>query len=287
MIVITGATGQLGGLIVEGLLGRLPADQICVTARHPTAARGFAHRGVPVRRGDFADAGSLVAAFEGATQVLLVSAGGTGASTVDLHRNAIDAAVAAGAERILYTSHMGAQPTSPFHPMQDHSATEAILGACGVPFTSLRNGFYSSTVAMLLGAATQTGRLAVPDDGPIAWTTHADLADAAVTALVDGGLDGITPALTASDSVDMTGVAAIASELCGRPIERVTVSDADYRAGFAARGAPDAAAEMMIGMFGASRRGDFAVTDPTLENLLGRRPTSLRDVLRPIIIRSP
>lgn len=202
---------------------------------------------------------------------------------MSLHRNAIDEAVAAGAERIFYTSHMGVDPSSPFDPMADHAATEAILRDCGVPFTSLRNGFYASTVPMLLGGAAETGELAVPEDGPVSWTTHADLAHGAVVALVDGGLDGPTPALTACESVDMAGVAAIASELTGRRITRVSVSDADYRANLIGHGAPEAAADMLVGLFAAARRGDFAATDPTLAHLLGRHPTPLRDALLPVI----
>lgn len=265
----------------------MPADQIGVSARDPDGARGLQERGVRVRRGDFADAPSLTSAFEGVSQILLVSAGGTGGATVSLHRTAIDAAVAAGAERILYTSHMGADPSSPFAPMPDHAATEEILRDCGVAFTSLRNGFHASTVAMLLGRAVESGELAVPEDGPVAWTTHADLAEGAVAALVDGGLDGSTPALTASESVDMVGVAAIASELSGRPIERVVVSDADYRASLLATGAPAAAADLLVGLFAAARRGDFAATDPILARLLGRTPTSLRNVLKPTVHPAP
>ena len=199
------------------------------------------------------------------------------------HRTAIGAAVAAGAGRILYTSHMGADPTSPFAPMPDHAATETLLRGCGVAFTALRNGFYASTVDLLLGpsGALATGELAVPEDGPVAWTTHGDLAEATAIALTEGGLDGVSPALTAAEAVDMEGVAALASELSGRPVRRVVVTDADYRAGLVSHGVPEAAADILVGMFRAARRGDFATTDLTLAGLLGRRPASLREALEP------
>lgn len=286
MLIVTGANGQLGGAIVERLLARVPAAQLGVSVRDPEQAHALAARGVRVRRGDFADAASLVHAFAGASQVLIVSAGTTGEGAVRQHRTAIDAARAAGAGRILYTSHMGANPASPFPPMPDHAATEALLRGSGVAFTALRNGFYAATAVMLLGRAVETGELAAPEDGPVAWTTHADLAEAAALALAEGGLDGITPALTGAEALDMAAVAALAAALTGRPIRRIVVSDAAYRDGLVARGVPEAAADMLVGLFVASRQGAFAPADPTLARLLGRPATPLRDVLAAALVPS-
>lgn len=279
MIVVTGATGQLGRAIAERLLERVPAEQVGVSVRDPEKARGLEERGVRVRRGDFDDAASLAHAFEGASRVLVVSAG-TVETAVGLNRAAIDAAKAAGARRILYTSHMGSNPSSLFPPMPTHVATEAALRGSGVAFTALRNGFYASFVPVLLGGAVETGELGAPEDGPISWTAHADLADAAACALTEEGLDGVTPDLTGPEAIDVAGIAAIASELTGRPIRRVVVSDAEYRAGLVARGAPEQSADMLLGFFAASRRGEFANVDPTLGRLIGRPPTPLRDVLK-------
>ena len=131
MIIVTGATGQLGTLVVEQLLARVPADQVGVSVRDPDKARALRDQGVRVRRGDYTDADSLAVAFEGVSTVLLVSAGSTGHDAVAQHRTAIQAAVTAGAERIVYTSHMGADPASPFPPMPDHAATEELLRGCG------------------------------------------------------------------------------------------------------------------------------------------------------------
>jgi NAD(P)H dehydrogenase (quinone) len=240
---------------------------------------------VRVRHGNFADPTSLLSAFEGATQVLVVSASQTGGDAVAAHRSAIDAAVTTGAQRVLYTSHMGASLTSLFAPMPDHATTEAILAETGVAYTSLRNGFYASTVMMLLGHALQTGELAAPHDGPVAWTAHADLAEIAAIALADGGLDGLTPALTGSDAIDMTGIAALASELSGREIRRTVISDNQYKSNLIGNGAPASAADMLVGLFQAARHGDFAPTDPTLARLLGRTPASLRDVMSTAIVK--
>jgi NAD(P)H dehydrogenase (quinone) len=280
MIIVTGATGQLGQGIAGQLLQRVPGDQVGVSVRRPEHAQWLSERGVRVRRGDFDDAASLRHAFEGASQVLIISASSTGATARRLHHAAIDAAQAAGAKRILYTSHMGANPASLFAPMPDHAATEALLQDSGVAFTSLRNGFYAASGLMLMGQALQTGELIAPEDGPVSWTAHADLAEAAAIVLADEGcLDGLTPPLTGPEAFDLAGLAAIASQLSGRRIRRVTVTDEQYRASLVTRGMPGPQADMLTGMFAASRQGEFAAVDPTLGRLLGRPPMSMRDVL--------
>ena len=120
---------------------------------------------------------------------------------------AIDAARAAGVRRVVYTSHMGANPLSAFAPMPDHAATEAMLQESGLAFTALRNGFYASSGLMLLGHARETGEVVAPEDGPVSWTDHADLAEAAAIALTEDGVDGPTPPLTGSEAVDLAGLA--------------------------------------------------------------------------------
>jgi len=277
MIVVTGANGQLGRAVVERLLEKVPAEEIGVSVREPAEAEGL---GVRVRGGDFADPASLAHAFEDASKVLVVSTDTAGETAVHLHRTAVEAAAKAGAERILYTSHMGANPSSPFPPMVDHAATETALRASGVPFTALRNGFYATTVPMLLGNALDTGELVAPADGPVAWTTHADLAAAAAHALTDDTLDGPTPALTGPEAVDLAGIAEIVTRLTGRPVRRVVIPDAEYRAGLLAHGLPEWRADLLVGMFVASRRGEFAPAGPALADLLGRPAEHLADFLK-------
>jgi NAD(P)H dehydrogenase (quinone) len=283
MIIITGANGKLGRAIVERLLVRVPAEQVGVSVRDPEKAQGLKERGVRVRRGDFGDDVSLAHAFEGASQVLIVSSNDSGEAAVSQHRTAIDAAKQAGARRILYTSHMGSSPTSRFHPMVDHAATEALLRDSGVAFTTLRNGFYADSALMMLGNAVNTGELAAPEDGLVSWTSHADLAEVAAIALSGEALDGVTPALTASEAIDLNGIAALASELAHRPIRRIVVPDAVYRAGLIAHGLPEESADMLLGIFLASRRGEFARVDPTLARLINRPPIHLRDILKAAI----
>ncbi|MGP4101684.1 NmrA family NAD(P)-binding protein [Nonomuraea sp. KM90] len=287
MIIITGATGRLGSQIVGRLLQRVPAGQVGVSVRDADGAGDLAARGVRVRRGDFTDPGSLAEAFVGATQVLIVSTSQTGEAALNQHVTAIEAARDAGARRILYTSHQGAAEDSLFAPMPDHAATESYLEKTGTPFTALRNGFYADTVRLLLGQALETGELVAPADGPVSWTAHADLAEAAAVILADEGrFDGPTPPLTAPVALDLQDVARIVTELTGRPISRVVAGDAEWAATLVGHGVPEQQAGLLLGMFRAARHGEFATTGPELESLLQRPATPLRSILEGVTGRS-
>lgn len=280
MIVVTGSNGQLGRAVIEGLLTRLPSERIVASVRDPAKAAAFAERGVGVRPGDFAKPEELAAAFSGAAQVLVVSVDKLGEEALRMHRAAIQAARDAGARRVLYTSHMGARPDSPFVPASDHFATEAFLAEEGAAFTSLRHGFYAESALHMIGHDLDAGEIRAPEDGPVSWTARADLAEADATLLTqEGRLDGITPPLTAPEAFTMADLAAIASELTGREIKRVTVSDDEWREAKVAQGVCVSMADMLLGFYRAARRGDFTTVDPTLEALLDRRPQTMREVI--------
>ncbi len=280
MIVVTGATGHLGRGIVASLLSRVPVTQVVASVRDTGKASDLAARGVEVREGDFADAGSLAQTFSGADQVLIVSADKLGEEALRLHRAAIEAARAAGVRRILYTSHMGARAGSPFLPADQHAGTEADLQASGVAYTSLRHGFYAESCLHMIGDGLRAGELRTPEDGPISWTARDDLAEAdAVILAAEGQWNGITPPLTAGEAVTMAEVAAIASEVTGREVRHTTIPDEQWRDAKIAGGMPALYADMLLGTFRAARRGDFAAADPALAVLLGRAPRTMREVL--------
>lgn len=282
MLVVTGATGQLGRAIVTRLVRRVPAARVAVSVRDPAAAGDLAALGVRVRQGDFEAPDGLPHAFEGASQVLLVSsnARARGGDTLAQHRAAIAAARAAGATRVVYTSHMAAGAASAFAPMHDHAATEAMLRDSGLAWTALRNGFYAASGIGFLGDALDRGVLTAPADGPVAWTAHADLAEAAAVILADPGrFDGPTPPLTAGEALDLAAFADVGAALLGRSVRRDVVDDEAMRATMLGRGVPAGAVEIVLGFYRASRAGEFATVDPTLERLIGRRPATVRDVL--------
>jgi uncharacterized protein YbjT (DUF2867 family) len=278
MIVITGATGALNGATVEHLLSRVPASEVSVSVRDAAKAQHLADRGVRVRLGTYADPAALRESFEGADQVLLVSSNDPGADQLSLHRIAVDAAVAAGATRILYTSHQHVGPSSPFPPARDHFATEALLAGSGVAWTSLRNGFYAHTLDWLLGPWRETGVIAAPADGPVSWTSRDDEAEAAAVILAGRTFEGPVT-LTAGEAVTLDDIAAIASSLTGHTVKRVVVEDEEWVAERVAQGSPEFMARFLLSVFQAARAGGFAGVDPLLGELLGRPPRTVADHL--------
>ncbi|MET9296992.1 NAD(P)H-binding protein [Streptomyces sp. NPDC003077] len=278
MIVVTGATGGLGGATVEHLLRRVPADRIGVSVRDTAKARHLADRGVRVRQGSYEDPATLRDSFAGAEQVLLVSGNDPAADMVALHRNAIEAAVAAGARRILYTSQHGAAPGNPYRPSDIHLATEAILGDSGVAWTALRNGAYGP-LDQVLGPWQRTGVIAQPADGPVPYTDRADIAEATAAVLAgDRSFDGPVT-LTAPTAVTFDDFAKIASDLTGHTIKRVVLDDEQWVADQITNGVPEQVARLMLTWYQAARAGHFAEADPLLTELLGRAPRTAADRL--------
>ncbi|BBH68411.1 NmrA family transcriptional regulator [Actinoplanes sp. OR16] len=279
MIVVTGATGALNGATVDHLLDRVPVADIAVVARDVARAQRFADRGVAVRYGDYADPASLPAAFEGADRLLLVSSSDPGADAVSLHRTAIDAAVAAGVGRILYTSHQNARPDTPFKPGRDHAATELLLAESGVAWTALRNGFYLHSLGLLAGPWRETGVIAVPGDGPVSWTAREDSAEAAAVILASGVAHDGPVTITATAAPTFEELAVIASEATGRTVKVEIMDEEDWLAAQVAGGTPEFMARFLLGFYQAARRGDFAGVDPLLGTLLGREPRTAGESL--------
>jgi NAD(P)H dehydrogenase (quinone) len=286
MIVVTGATGHYGRKVVEGLASRVSASSLGVSVRDPDKAADLAGKGIRVEKASFAEPATLAAAFDGAEQVLLVSANVLGGEAVQLHGNAIQAAKDAGAKRILYTSHQAANPMSKVAFARDHAATEELLKASGVDYVSLRNGFYAESSLYQFGGMQETGKLALPDDGRVSWTLRNDLAEAAVIALTDTSLlHGITAPLTASRTYTFAEITRLASNILGCEILFEPISEETYRQAALERGFPEAMVGMLISMFEAIQDGEFNVVDPTLDRLLMRRPTEFEAILAPYLAK--
>ena len=171
MIVVTGATGELGRAVVETLLRYVPAAQVALSVRKPEDAQAFAARGVAVRRGDFDEPESLARSFVGADRLLIVSASGIDhESRAVRHRNAINAAMRAGVGHVYYTSLLPGQD-SVAYVMKAHLDTEAYLMASGLPFTILKNGVYAESWPLYLGDVTGDEEV-IPADGPVSWVSR-------------------------------------------------------------------------------------------------------------------
>lgn len=279
MIVVTGATGKLGSRVVERLLARVSATQVAASVRTPEKVAALAGRGVRVRAGDYTDVSGLAASFEGADTLLLVSAAAVGDEGLTQHGNAIEAARMAGVRRVVYTSHQAASTDSAFAPARDHAQTELLLADSGLAWTALRDGFHADATHFWLAMA-RDGVLRLPEDGPVSWTAHDDLADAAAALLLaeDAG-NGPTPPLTGPEALDAAGVAARATRRTGTPYHREVVADDTFVAGLIQHGTPEPVADMLLSMFLASRAGEFDVVAPYLETLVGHPPAPVDDTL--------
>ena len=283
MIIVTGASGELGSRVVQHLLKIVPADQIGVSVREPAKVADLAARGVRVRQADYADAASLREAWEGARHLLLVSsnAAATGGDTLQQHAIAIEVARSLGVQRLFYTSQVSAAPNSHFPPGRSHAATEAMLADSGLAWTALRHGFYAASALKMNMRGIEAGILAAPEDGKVAWTTHDDLAAVDATFLTGKlVIDGPTPPLTGSEALDLADLADVAAKVLGKPVQRMWISEAEIEAGARRAGVPEGSIAVMLGYYHAARAGEFATIDPTLAQLLDRPPQRLQDIMR-------
>jgi NAD(P)H dehydrogenase (quinone) len=279
-IVITGASGQLGRLVTTRLVERgvAPADLVLVT-RTPAALAEDAPAGADIRAGDFDDPASLRAAFAGGERLLLISTDAVG-RRVDQHRNAIDAAVAAGVRHVAYTSMGSPGAENPAAVAREHGPTEDALRACGLAWTALRNGLYAEFQVPEVANALASGRLVHNrGDGRTAYVSRDDCAAAAAAVLATDGHENTAYDITGPELFSAADVAALASELGGKPVEAVNVDDDALRGGLVSAGLPDGMADVLVTFGRAIREGHLAQLTDAVEQLTGRPPRSLRDVL--------
>jgi NAD(P)H dehydrogenase (quinone) len=265
MYVITGVTGKLGRAAIEDLLTRVPATEVAALARDPRKAADLAERGVDVRQGDYEDPASLRTAFSGADVLLFVSSPDvTPGARPRQHGNVIDAAVAAGVGRVVYTSAIGADDGPSF--LADHTVTEKLLRDSGLTHTLLRNTFYTDVfVNPGLSAAVEAGELLGADGGqPIASATIADLALAASIVVTGDGHAGQVYELRGLPWT-WAELAQTLSEVSGKPVA--------YRAVSVDELGPAGFVHPLIAS------GLFAEPTDDLEKLIGRAPTGLREVV--------
>jgi NAD(P)H dehydrogenase (quinone) len=279
-IVITGASGQFARGVVESALERVdPADLILVT-RTPDALAEYARRGAQVRRGDFDDPYTLADAFAGGTRMLLTSTDALGVR-VPQHHAAIDAAMAAGVRFVAYTSIVNPVDANPAGVVSEHLPTEEKLRESGVEWAFLRNSIYADLEAGNLEAARATGKL-VTNAGPgrIAYVARADCAAAAAAVITGDGHAGKAYDITGPELLDADARATVFADLIGAPVDVVQVDDEAFAAGVAeATGLPIEAGRLYASFGRAAREGQLDALTTTVQDLTGRRPRTLLDVL--------
>jgi NAD(P)H dehydrogenase (quinone) len=270
-IAVTGATGQLGRIVVEKLKQKVPPAQIVALVRSPEKAGDL---GVAARAADYARPESLGAALDGVETLLLISSSEVGQRTVQ-HQNVIDAAKAAGVGRIVYTSLLHAD-RSPLSLAQEHLATEAALTASGVPHTILRNGWYTENyTGSIPGALAGGAFIGSAGDGKISGAPRADYAEAAVAALTRPDLDGKTLELAADEAWTLSDLAAEISKQTGKDIPYKNLPEADYAAVLAGVGLPQPLAAAIAGWDVGTSQGALFDDGKQLSTLIGHPTTPL------------
>lgn len=279
-LAVTGATGQLGRLVITALLRRAPAAQIVGIVRNAEAARDLAEQGVELRVADYGNPVALASALVGVDKLLLISSSEIG-QRVAQHRNVVDAAVATGVKLLAYTSLLHAD-TSPMDLAPEHRQTESIIRAAGVPYVLLRNGWYSENYTAGIGAALEHGVvLGAAGDGRLCTATREDYAEAAAVVLADA------PAQHANKVYELAGdvghsLAEYAAEIArqsGKPVRYQNLPQADYKAALISVGLPEAIAELLAESDAKAAEGALFDASKTLSRLIGRPTTPLADAV--------
>ncbi len=280
-VVVTGATGHLGRLVVESLLerGYAPGD-VTATGRDTAKLADLADRGVRVSRADFDDPSSLREAFQGADAVLLVSGNELG-KRVAQHRNAIEAAGAVGAGHLVYTSAPKASDTT-LILAPEHKATEEILVASGLRHTILRNGWYSELYGQTLEQAREHGFfVGSAGQGRIASASRAELAEAAAVVLADPAPhDGAVLELSGDTAWTNEELAADISGILGREVSYRDLGPEEHRAALLSAGLDEGLADFLVGVDANIKDGELGGTTGELAKLLGRPTATVVETLR-------
>lgn len=278
MIAITGATGQLGQLVIQSLLQRVAASDIVAVVRNPAKAEALVAQGVTVRQGDYNDVAALTRAFAGIDKVLLISSSEIGQREAQ-HQHVIDAAKAAGVALIAYTSLLHAD-RSPLGLAAEHKATEAYLQAAGLPHVILRNGWYTENyLASVKPSVEHGGFIGSAAEGRIASAARADYAEAAAVVLTRADQAGKVYELAGDEAYTLSELASAISVAASKTIPYINLPQADFAQALINAGLPAPLANLLADSdIGASQGGLFDDSHQ-LSQLIGRPTTPLASLL--------
>lgn len=279
MIVVTGATGQLGRLVIDALVKRVPAEHIVAAVRNVEKAQPLAELGVHVRQANYDDPDSWQAALQGAEKVLLISSSEIG-QRVNQHRAVIEAAKRQGVALLAYTSLLHAD-SSPLGLAQEHRETEALIHASGVPYVLLRNGWYTENYTQgAPGAVAQGALFGCADEGRIASAGRADYAEAAAIVLASDQHREPVYELAGDSAYTLGELAAVIARQSGQRVDYVNVSEADYVSALQQAGLPKEFASVLADADRGVAKGALLDEGRQLSQLLGRPTLSLEEAVK-------
>lgn len=279
MIVITGASGQLGRLVIDQLLKSVPADQLVAAVRTPASVADLAAKGVVIREADYNRPDTLESAFAGADKLLLISSSEVG-QRASQHANVIAAAVKAGVGLLAYTSILHAD-SSPLPLAQEHKRTEAMLAESGLPHALLRNGWYSENYTAAVPVALEYGVvMGCAGAGRIASAARADYAAAAAAVLLAEGQAGKVYELAGDNAYTLTELAAEIATQSGKEVSYQDLPEADYAKALLDAGLPEPIAVMLAESDTGASRGGLFDDSQTLSKLIGQASTPISESVR-------
>lgn len=274
MIAITGATGQLGRLVIQSLLKTVPAAQIVAAVRSPEKAQDLAALGVQVRKADYTQPDTLDAALKGVQKLLLISSSEVGQRTAQ-HKAVIDAAQRAQVQLLAYTSVLRAD-SSLLGLAAEHVETEALLRASGLPVVVLRNGWYTENYTASVPAALAHGAvLGAAGHGRIASAARADYADAAAVVLATEGQAGKVYELAGDSAYTLADLAAEIARQSGKSVVYKDLPEAEYQAALVQVGLPAGFAALLADSDAAAAKGALFDDAHQLSQLIGKATTPL------------
>ncbi|MDW6004382.1 SDR family oxidoreductase [Vibrio mangrovi] len=274
MLAITGATGQLGRLVIEALLKKVPAAQIVAAVRQVDKAQDLAELGIQVRYADYSKPESLREAFSGVSKVLLISSSEVGQRAAQ-HQAVIDAAKSANVELLAYTSILNAESSS-LMLAEEHVATEAAIRESGVPAVILRNGWYSENYTMGIAPILQHGvMIGCAGEGRISSAPRRDYAEAAATVLTQDGQAGKVYELAGDQGFTLAEFAGYLSELTGRSITYQNLPEADYVQALEGAGVPAPFPVVLGNSETGAAAGDLFSVSKDLSQLIGHPTTPI------------
>ncbi|UUX49109.1 SDR family oxidoreductase [Nisaea acidiphila] len=270
-IAVTGASGQLGHLVIEQLMSRAPRETIVALARSPQKVADFR---VEVRKFDYSKPDGLAAALTGVETLLLISSSEVGKRSMQ-HQNVIDAAVEAGVARIVYTSILRADTTD--NPLaEEHKTTEAAIQASGIPFTILRNGWYCENYESAVAASLEHGTvIGSARDGRISAAARIDYAEAAAIVVTQSGRENKIHELAGDTSFSMYDFAEELSRQSGRTIPYTDLPEADYAEALLDAGLPEPFARLLARTDVTAAGGSLFDDTRQLSALIGRPTTPI------------
>ncbi|MFJ9569059.1 SDR family oxidoreductase [Streptomyces bacillaris] len=278
-IVVTGATGELGRLVIDELLATVPAGEIAAVVRDKEKAAPLAARGVELRIADYNRPETLAGAFRSGDRVLLISGSEVG-KRVAQHTAIVEAAEAAGVAQLAYTGILGG-PDADFALADEHKATERLILDSGLPYTFLRNGWYTENYTANLAPVLAHGAVVSnAGEGRVASASRADYAAAAATVVTGEGHLGKAYELSGDTAWSFAEYAALLSEVTGKEIAYNNVPAAVHQEILVGAGLPEGFAAILTDVDEAIGRGRLAGTSGDLARLIGRPTTPLATTVR-------